>query len=170
MRQMEGIQVRTVFNGARSRQVAGNLSSWYRKRRGACIWWIEPFAVWPRWKLNSTFSWPVFSLISSTHDSPAAQKRFRSPLMVSDCTRWLNLSKLRQRQLLGSPSHDCSWRVQTGGCRLSTIRVQWRLEWRVISYQWYEYNDNMSEGLLVIDDTSTMTTWVKGCQLLTIWV
>ena len=30
-------------NGARSRQVAGDLSSWRRERRGACIWRIEPF-------------------------------------------------------------------------------------------------------------------------------
>ena len=50
-------------------------------------------------------------------------------------------------------------------CQLSTIRVQWRPEWRVSSYWRYEYIDALSEGLPVIDDTSTMTTWVKSCQL-----
>ena len=30
------------------------------------------------------------------------------------------------------------------------------------------YKDEPSEGLPVINDTSTMTTWVKGCQLSTI--
>ena len=54
------------------------------------------------------------------------------------------------------------------GYQLSTIWVQWQPEWRVISYQQYEYNDNLSERLSVINDTSTMTTWVKGCQLSTI--
>ena len=53
------------------------------------------------------------------------------------------------------------------GCQLSMIRVEWRPEWRVASYQWYdqlewrvasywryEYNDNLSEGLPVITNTS----------------
>ena len=40
----------------------------------------------------------------------------------------------------------------------------------VASYRRYEYNDDLSEGLSVIDDTSTMTTWVKGYQLSTIRV
>ena len=40
------------------------------------------------------------------------------------------------------------------GRQLSTIRNQ--------------YNDDLSEGLPVIDDTITMTTWVKGRQLSTI--
>ena len=30
-----------------------------------------------------------------------------------------------------------------------------------------DYDHNLSEGLPVIHDTSTMTTWVKGCQLST---
>ena len=59
----------------------------------------------------------------------------------SDCTQWLNLSKLRQFQLLGPPSHDCSWRIQTSSCQ------------RAISYQRYKYNNDLSEGLSVINDT-----------------
>ena len=60
--------------------------------------------------------------------------------------------------------------IQKGGCQLLTIQVQWQPKWRVISYWQYEYNDDLSEGLSVIDDTNTMTTWVKGCQLSTIRV
>ena len=33
----KGIRVSLVFNGVRSRQVAGDLSPWRRERRGACI-------------------------------------------------------------------------------------------------------------------------------------
>ena len=40
----------------------------------------------------------------------------------------------------------------------------------VISYWRYKYNGNLSEGLPVIEDTSTITTWVKGCQSSTIRV
>ena len=53
--------------------------------------------------------------------------------------------------------------------QLSTIRVQWRPEWRVISYQKYEYNDNINKRLSVINDMMK-TTWVKGYQLSTIQV
>ena len=35
--------------------------------------------------------------------------------------RWLDL---QQSQLLRPPGYDCLWRVRTGGCQLSTIRVQ----------------------------------------------
>ena len=37
MRQIEGIRVNTVFNGARGRQIAGDLFSWRRERQRACI-------------------------------------------------------------------------------------------------------------------------------------
>ena len=43
--------------------------------------------------------------------------------------------------------------------------ARWRPEWRVANYQPYEYNDHLSEGSPVIDNTSMMTTWVKVCQL-----
>ena len=43
------------------------------------------------------------------------------------------------------------------GYQLSTIRVQWRPEWRVISYQQYEYIDNLSEGLSVINDMTNLS-------------
>ena len=36
VRRQRGIYVNLVFNGARSQQKAGNLSFWYKKRRGAC--------------------------------------------------------------------------------------------------------------------------------------
>ena len=65
----------------------------------------------------------------------------------------------------------------------ATSSCQWydQPEWKVASYRRYEYNDDLSEGLpvinnttslneglLVIDDTSIMITSVKGCQLSTI--
>ena len=37
------------------------------------------------------------------------------------------------------------------------IQVQWRLEWRIISYQQYRYNDNLSEWLPVINNTTNMS-------------
>ena len=45
--------------------------------------------------------------------------------------------------------------------QLSTI-WQKKPKWKVASYWWYEYNDDLSKGLPVIDNTSTITTWVKG--------
>ena len=45
------------------------------------------------------------------------------------------------------------------GFQLSTIWLQWRPEWRTVSYR-YEYNDNRSEGLPVINDTSAKMTFV----------
>ena len=110
-------------------------------------------------------------------------KFYNESTISSDYTRWLNLSKLRHLQLLGPPSHNCLWRVQTGGyqlstiwptwvkgcqlstirltwvkdCQLLTIRVQWRSEWRVISYQQYKYNDDLSEKLSVINDTTNLS-------------
>ena len=50
----------------------------------------------------------------------------------------------------------CTW---TSSCQRCAIR-----------YRRYEYNDSLSERLPVIDNTSTMTTWVKDCQLSTIRV
>ena len=74
--------------------------------------------------------------------------------------QWLKSSKLWQRQFLRPPSYGCSWCARASGCRQ------------------YKYNDDLSEGLpvindttslseglLVIDDTSTITIWVKDCQL-----
>ena len=43
---------------------------------------------------------------------------------------------------LRPPSYVCLWHTRT------SVNP---------SYQWYEYNDNLSEGLPVINDTSTMT-------------
>ena len=57
--------------------------------------------------------------------------------------------------------------------QLTRIRIQWQPKWKVVSYQRYKYNDNLSERLPVINDTSIMTTWVKDYQLSTIqptWV
>ena len=54
------------------------------------------------------------------------------------------------------------------GYQLSTI-WQRRPEWKVASHRRYEYNDNLSEGLPVINNM-IKTTWVKGCQSSTIWV
>ena len=45
------------------------------------------------------------------------------------------------------------------GCQLLTIWVQWRSEWKVISYQRYN-DDNLSEGLPVINDTSAKMIFV----------
>ena len=85
-----------------------------------------------------------------------AQKRFRSPSTVStydrvnssDCIRWLNLSKLRHVSTTSSALQDTTARGAYG-------RV-------VASYRRYEYYDDLSEGLPVIDNT-TKTTRVKGC-------
>ena len=88
-----------------------------------------------------------------------------------------------EHHLLRPPSHNCLWRVQTDGCYLSTIRqtwvkscqlstiwptwvkgcqlltiqVQWRPKWMVISYQQYKYNDNLSEKLSVINNTTDLS-------------
>ena len=67
----------------------------------------------------------------------------------SDYTRWLNLSKLRQRQLLRPSSYGCSGHAWTSDCQQCAS-----------SYQWYKYNDDLSEGLLVINDMSAKKTFV----------
>ena len=43
------------------------------------------------------------------------------------------------------------------GYQLSIIRIQWRPEWSVISYQQYEYNDDLSEELPVINNTTNLS-------------
>ena len=81
-----------------------------------------------------------------------AQKRFRSPSTVStydrinsfNCTQWLNLSKLRHVSTTSSALQDTTARGAYG-------RV-------VANYRRYEYYNDLSEGLPVINDTSTMTT------------
>ena len=74
-------------------------------------------------------------------------------------------------------SYNYSWHAQLStittwmkGCQLSTIWIQWRPKWKIVSYRRYGYNDDLSERLSVINDTSTTTTWMKGYQLLTIRV
>ena len=63
----------------------------------------------------------------------------------SDCTQWLNLSKLQQRQLLCPSSYGCSGRVGSSGCQWCKISYQRydQPEWRVASYQRYECKNDL---------------------------
>ena len=98
---MEGIRVSLVFNGARSRQVAGDLSPWRRERRGACIGSLTIGSSTPlkteQHLISTSLSSDTFNPrwlgpiaqkhfrsppTGSTHDGPAAPKRFRSPPTV----------------------------------------------------------------------------------------
>ena len=58
----------------------------------------------------------------------AARVRARSLLsrlpIVRPSQARLFQALLYEHHLFRSPSHDCSWRVRTGGCQLLTIRVQ----------------------------------------------
>ena len=74
--------------------------------------------------------------------------------------RYFDLAKL-------DPSKLCHVSTTSSALQATTARGAYG---RVVaSYQQYEYNDNLSEGLSVINNT-TKTTWVKGCQLLTMQV
>ena len=90
---------------------------------------------------NQSFFW---------YSQPIAQKRFWSPPMASTHDG-LTYDKANSFALQATTTHGVYGRV-------------------VASYQQYEYNNDLSEGLPIINDTSTMTTWVKGCQLSTIRV
>ena len=67
----------------------------------------------------------------------------------SDCTWWFILSKLRQRQFLRPSSYGCLGHAWTSDC-----------QWYAASYWRYKYNDNLSEGLPIINDTSAKITCV----------
>ena len=137
----EGIQVSLVFNGARSRQVAGYLSPCRRERRGACIGSLTISSL-TLLKLNSTLFRPISSLIPLTHDAPIAQKRFGH--------LWRSLpTKARFMTELTPPPSKL---------RLFVARTDGGYQRCVISYQQYKYNDNLSEKLSVINDTNIMTT------------
>ena len=73
-------------------------------------------------------------------------KQRTSVSVTFDAFGWLDL---QQNQHLRPSSYNFLWRVRTSGCQQYTI-----------SYQRYN-EDDLGEGLPVIDDTSTMTTWVK---------
>ena len=83
----EGIRISLVFNGARSRQVAGDLSLWRRERQGAGIGSLTIDSSTPL-KLNSTLSRLVSLLIPSTHDGPIAQKCFGHPWRSPPTKAW----------------------------------------------------------------------------------
>ena len=74
----EGIRVSLVYNGARSRKVAGDLFPRRKERWGACIGSLT-IGSSITLKLNSTLSRLVSPLILSTHDGPVVQKRFGHP-------------------------------------------------------------------------------------------
>ena len=78
----EGIRVSLVFNGARSRQVAGDLSPWRRERRGACIGSLTIGSSTP---LKTEQHLIPTSLSSDTFDSrwPHSAEVLRSPLTDS---------------------------------------------------------------------------------------
>ena len=66
-------------NGAKSRQLAGDLSPWCDSRNIG-----EPaLAVWPCWKLNSTLSRLVSPLIPLTHDDLAYDRANSSALQAT---------------------------------------------------------------------------------------
>ena len=80
-----------------------------------------------------------------------AQKHFRSPPTVStydrvnssDCTRWLNLSKLCHVSTTSSALQD------------TTARGVYKR--MVASYRRYEYYDDLSDGLSVINNTTDLS-------------
>ena len=149
----KGIRVSLVFNGNRTRQVAGDQFPGCRERWGACIGSLT-FGSSSPLKLNNNLSRLVSPLIALTHDGPVVQKRFghlwQSPSIKAWSITEPTLPPTKLRLLVA---------LTDGSCQQCAI-----------SYRRYEYNDNLSEGLLVIDNPNTMMTWVKGCQLSTIWV
>ena len=56
----EGIRVSLVFNGARSRQVAGDLSHWRSECWVACIWWFDHLQFDPAENWTASYSDQVF--------------------------------------------------------------------------------------------------------------
>ena len=82
-----------------------------------------------------------------------ARVRFRPPLLqlliVWPSQTWPFQALSCELYLLSPPSYSYLWRAGMS------------------SYQWYD-EDDLSEGLSVINNTSTMTTWIKGYQLSTI--
>ena len=74
---------------------------------------------------------------------------------INDAQSYERSSRMRNRadeQL--STIRTKTTRVKS--CQLSIIQVQWQPEWRIASYRWYEYNDDLSEGLPVINDTQLL--------------
>ena len=112
-------------NGARSRQLAGDLSPWCKERRGAYIGSLTPLKIEqhliPTSLSSNTFDsrWPC-----SVEALPVTSNGFHP--------QWLALQATAARGAYG----------------------------RVV----------VNNAQSVINDTSTITTWVKGCQSSTIRV
>ena len=132
----EDIRVSLVFNGVRSLQVAKDPSPWRRERQRACIGSLTIGSL-TALKLNSTLSRPVSPLIPLTHNGPVAQKHFCHPRRSLPTKAWSmterNFPPSKLRLLM-------AW--TDGGCQ-RCARSYWQ----------YKYNDNLSEGLLVVNDT-----------------
>ena len=82
------------------------------------------------WKPNSAFTYPA---------------NYNLP---SDCTRWLNLAKLDPSKL-----HN----VNTTSSVLQATTARGAYGRVVASYQQYEYNDNLNEGLSIINNMTKTT-------------
>ena len=64
----EDIRVSFVLNRVRSRQVARDLSPWYRKRWGVCIWWFDHLQFDPAENWSAPYSDQVLRQLSpSSH-------------------------------------------------------------------------------------------------------
>ena len=151
----EGIRVSLVLNGARSRQVAGDLSPWRRKRRGACIGSSTP--------LKTEQHLIPTSLSSDTFDSrwPHSAEALQSPLTVSTHEGYI-YDRANSSDLQATAARGARGRVVVNDTTslsegLSVINDTTDLsEWLPV------INDttNLSEGLPVINDTSAKMTCV----------
>ena len=100
---------------------------------------------------ESTLSQPVFPLIPLTHNGSAAQKYFRSPLLAS--------------------TYDGLTYDRANSSTLQATTVCGAYGRVVVSYQWYEYNDDLSERLPVINNTNAKMTCVVDnlCRQSPMW-
>ena len=99
------------------------------------------YEIYEMYKMyKSILSQSVSPLIPLTHDGSAVQKRFWSPPIAS--------------------IHDGLTYNKVNSSALQATTARGTYGWVVASYQQYEYNDDLSKGLPVINDTSAKMTCV----------
>ena len=118
--------------------------------------WRKYEEVQDRWKTSNTLSQPVFLLILSTHNGLALHRKSAFGHLQHSRMAWPTTeSTLPPSKLRLFVARTDEW-LSTMHNQLSTIWHR-RPEWRVASYWQYEYNDNPSEGLSVINNTTKTT-------------
>ena len=136
---------------AHGKEFATALSKWVRNRppisrRSASpvqqSTWESALAVQPLRKLMTTFL----------------------PILLQWLDSKLNLPKLQHMSITSLKIRIFSSALQV----MAAHGAHGKLKRRVGSYEQYKYNDDLSEELLVIDNMSKMTSWVKDCYLLSI--